>query len=89
MTDTEVQVSQIPEIGKQYEATFWTRKDPIKNVYYASPNMGRTYVGEYITTLRSGGGDHPTYAVFLKDGKKVRIEMDAEGRRAFHEVIWG
>ena len=87
MTDNEVQVSRIPEIGKQYEATFWSRKDPSKNAYYASANMGRTYVGEYITTLRSGGGDHPTYAVFLKDGQKVRIEMDAEGRRAFREVF--
>ena len=94
-TQDEIEVVRHLLPGKKYEATFWTRAEADQagfiRRYYATAQMGREYVGEYIATLHTGASrddDSTTYAIFLKEGgQKRRLELDAAGRRAFREVL--
>jgi len=87
----EVELVRNPIVGRHYETTFWSRVIENKRFYltryFSNANEKRDYVGEYITTLRTGGAnDNITYAIFNKNGHRFRIELDEEGRRVFYEM---
>ena len=88
--DDEIPVVRTPIVGNYYEATFWSRRTGTYpgEKHYTKKSVKREYVGLYLRHKREGYGDGADHwAIFLRDGVEIEIEIEYDGKRAFYEVL--